>query len=92
MDNKNIVNKKLEFLSKSREFIITEQDNYFEVKFDKCYADDYACISATINKNTLKVRYYMSGIYNNSQDYEEIDIESLRKIMTFCKLLTENME
>lgn len=49
MDSKNVVYKKLELLSKSKDFDVTERDEDFNVEFVE-YTNDYADISAVIDK------------------------------------------
>lgn len=78
--------EKLELLSLADKFTVTESKDYFRITTNNT-DEDYKPIMAEIDKATNEISYYMFDIGNNSCDMEEINIEELKDLMNFCKLL-----
>lgn len=76
----------LRFLELAKEFIVEQRENGdYKITFE-C-REDYDIV-AFIDTNR-EVEYCVSDCYNCSQNYISIDIEQLRKMMEFVKLLKD---
>ena len=76
----------LRFLELSKDFAVEQLENGdYEVRF-KC-GEDYDIVAFIDTKG--EVEYCVSDCYNCSQNYITIDIERLRKMMDFVKLLKD---
>ena len=84
--NETIKNK-LKLLSILNDFEIElKHEEYYEISC-KCFNDKYKELKATIDIKTGETKYFMTDIYDNGFDYEEIDLEQLKKLRELVRLL-----
>lgn len=82
------VKDKLDLLAKSSKFVITERtSSLYDVSFKEWRADNNKDICACVDTKSREISYYMTDLYDNSSDFEEIDLERLNELIEFCKLL-----
>lgn len=85
----NNIKDKLDLLAKSSNFVITKRtSSMYDVSF-KEWNDDggYKEICALVNTESRKISCYMTDLYDNSSDFEEIDLERLNELIEYCQLL-----
>lgn len=85
----NNIKDKLDLLAKSSKFVITERTpSRYDVSFKEWnYNDDYKEICATVNTENREISYYMADLYDNSNNFEEIDMKRLNELIKYCQLL-----
>lgn len=83
--NETIKNK-LKLLSILNDFEIESNEEVYVIKC-KYFDEDCKELRATINLKTGETKYYMTDIYDNSSNCEEIDLEQLRKLQELVELL-----
>lgn len=79
-----MVKDKLELLSMAEGYMIKKKQGYaqtYEVQHDT--AEVGAIISGDM------IQYYITGVYNNCADWEEIDMDALMKLKKFCEFLVK---
>lgn len=77
--------KSLELLEKSRMFEVKSEGGCYEVMF-KNDDSDYPFSAAYSEEQGWL--YYVSGVYNNSRDWVEINVNKLKELMSFCESLS----
>ena len=81
-----ISNERLELLSLADKFKVTDRGKgKYEVEYDYC--NDGYPLSAFIDDDGIE--YCVSGVYNNSSDYADIDVKALGELVRFCKMITK---
>ena len=73
---------KLELLALAKDFEITKGDEEYEVSCNT------SGLTAFINLSG-KTKYYVSDVYNCGINFAEINMEALRKLEAFCRLMTD---
>ena len=81
------IDKSIKFMKCLDDVTILEKLNGSYDVMLKEYDDDLKPIVCNIDGDTIT--YYMSDVYNNSCDYEEIDFDQLNKLQEFVKILKE---
>jgi hypothetical protein len=71
------MNDKLELLSMANDFTITKKEETYEISIGDLEA----------NIEGEKISYYVTGTYDSGMSAHEIDIDDLKKLMKFCKLM-----
>ena len=75
----------LKFIEMSKDFEVKEvKDGIYEIQFNDSKEYD---ITASVDVNKEEISYFVSDCYNSGNDWIEIDIERLKKMMTYVKLI-----